>query len=134
MIQNNLPRHFQQKVWLFLSFQIVIGLFRAWTVDKEVANFIDDLPANYTVKVNQQTVPNGDKIISVLKTAARQEGHHSHPTKRISLVIQSEKGKLELELRRDSEIPQEYWVYYYKYGVGDHPDVGKITTPLFDEY
>ncbi len=132
------PNPFPTKSLAFFLIPIFVviatGIFVTVEIDNEVSNFFEQLPDNYTVYVNKKPVPNGDQIVSTLKTASRQLGHHSHPTDRISLDIKSQKGNLSLELRRDSEIPQEYWVYYYKYGVGWHTDIGKITTPIFDKY
>ena len=38
------------------------------------------------------------------------------------------------ELGRDSALPQEYWVFYPKYRVTSNYEIGRVTTPMFDQY
>jgi hypothetical protein len=84
--------------------------------------------------VNQQPVSDADKVISALKLLSPQFGYHSHPTKRIGVEINSENGHLTLVLGRDSDYPQEYWVFYRKYRVSSNNEIGRITTSVLDQY
>jgi hypothetical protein len=52
----------------------------------------------------------------------------------IRVDIESEKGNLTLELGRDSGYAQEYWVFYPKYHVTSNNEIGRVTTPVFDDY
>lgn len=113
---------------------IAVSSFMGSSAKNEALSFLNALSGNYTVYVNQKPVSNNDKIISALKDVSPQLGHHSHPTKRIPIDIKSEQGSLSLELRRDSEIPQEYWVFYYRDEGGTNTEIGKITTSIFDQY
>ncbi len=100
----------------------------------DTLNFIESLSGNYTVYVNQQQVRDSDKMISALKEIAPYWAHHSHPTKRISIDIRSDERDLTLELGRDSDNLQEYWVFYSKHSVTSNNEIGRITTSAFDEY
>src|SRR5713226_2116217 len=98
----------------------------------EALNFIRGLSGNYKVSVNYQPAPNPDSIVTALRQVSPELAHHSHPTKRIRVEIQTEKGDLTLELGRDSDFPREYWVFYPKYRVTSTNEIGRITTPAFD--
>lgn len=54
----------------------------------------------------------GSIIVSAWKELAPYWAHHSHPTKRIRVDIRTDVRDLRLELGRDSENLQEYWVFY----------------------
>jgi len=96
--------------------------------------FLQKLSGNYIVYINQQPVDDSDRIISALKQIAPYWAHHSHPTKRIRVDIRSDTSDLTLELGRDSDNPQEYWVFYSESGVTSNNEIGRITTPVFDGY
>jgi hypothetical protein len=103
---------------------------------KEALNVLPGLSGNYKVYVNHEAVSDADaeKIVSALQQTSSVLGHHSHDTKRIRVDINSEKGNITLELGRDSQVPQEYWVFYPKYRVTSNYEIGRIRTPVFDQY
>jgi hypothetical protein len=100
----------------------------------DALNFLRDLSGNYKVYVDSQPAHEPDRVVAALKAVAPQFGHHSHPTKRIRVDIQSDKGSLTLEFGRDSGYAQEYWVFYPKYSVTSNNEIGRVTTQVFDEY
>jgi len=100
----------------------------------EALNFLRDLSGNYTVYVNSRPANNPDAIIATLKTTAPRMAHHSSPTKMIHVDIQTNNGALSLVLGRDSGYAQEYWVFYPKYRITSNNEVGRVRTPLFDDY
>ena len=100
----------------------------------EALSFLRDLSGNYKVYVNSQQGHDPDGIVSALKATAPQLAHHSHPTKMIRVDIETDKGNLTLELGRDSGYAREYWVFYPKYRVTSNNEIGRVTTPCFDEY
>jgi len=99
---------------------------------REALNFLHNLPERYQVYVNQQQVADSEKIISSLKEIAPYWAHHSHPTKRIRVEVHSDIRTLTLELGRDSDDPQEYWVFYPEIALNN--EIGRITTSAFDAY
>jgi hypothetical protein len=100
----------------------------------DVLKFIQSLSGNYTVYVDREEVRNSDKIISALKQIAPYSAHHSHPTKRIPVAIRTDVRDLALELGRDSDNPQEHWVFYVEHSATANSEIGRITTSAFDEY
>jgi hypothetical protein len=101
---------------------------------RDALNFLQSLSENYTVYVNQQQVRDSDKMISSLKEIAPYWAQHSHPTTRIRVDIRSDVRDLTLELGRDSDNPQEYWVFSSEHSVTSDNEIGRITTSAFDGY
>jgi hypothetical protein len=101
---------------------------------RDALNFLQTLSGNYRVYVNQQQVRDSDKMISSLKKIAPYWAHHSHPTKRIRVDIYSDARNVTLELGRDSDNPQEYWVFSLDHSVTSENEIGRITTAAFDGY
>jgi hypothetical protein len=101
---------------------------------RDALNFLQSLSGNYTVYVNQQKVPDADRIISALKEVTPYWAHHSHPTARIRVDIRSDVRDMTLELGRDSGNPQEYWVFYSEHSATSDNEIGRITTSAFDDY
>lgn len=113
---------------------IIVGGVITTYARREALNFIQRLPENYTVYVNEEQVRNSHKLISALKQIEPYWAHHSHPTKRIRILIRTDEGDLRLELGRDSDNPQEYWVFSLEHEVSSNNEIGRITTAAFDEY
>ena len=104
------------------------------SVRNEALSFLEGTSGSYRVHVDGREPANPDKIISALKQLGPKEAHHSHPTKRILVEIQNDQGALTLELGRDSDNPQEYWVFSTKGVVPSSREIGRITTAEFDGY
>lgn len=65
------------------------------------------------VLVNGNAVANATPLVSDLRRLqAPLIGHHSHPTTSYDVELVTSRGTVELLLRRDSGVPNEYWVYY----------------------
>jgi hypothetical protein len=132
-----LPAKFPVKSVLFFVGPIILAIAISEIMTSycraEVLNFLRDLSGDYKIYVNSQPAHEPQRIVGALKEVAPQLGHHSHPTKMIRVEIQSDKGSVTLELGRDSGYAQEYWVFYPKYGVTSNNEIGRVTTPIFDE-
>jgi hypothetical protein len=61
-------------------------------------------------------------------------GHHSHPTKKIHIEVERNGQVMNFNLGRDSQNPQEYWVFFPKYRVSSMYEIGRITTSALDGY
>ncbi len=133
-----LPAKMPVKSVVFFVAPIIVAISIAEIVQErsrdEALNFLRDLSGNYQVYVNSQPTQDPAGLVSTLKTTAPQLAHHSHPTKMIRVDIKSEKGSLTLQLGRDSGYAREYWVFYPKYRVTSNNEIGRVTTPIFDEY
>ena len=96
--------------------------------------FLDTLPQQRTVLINGNTVSNPDELLAILKTLRPAIPHHSHPTKRIRIEVKTANDDLVLELGRDSDRPEEYWVFYPRYPVTTYSEIGRISTPVFSGF
>ena len=112
---------------------MIISQFTTTTDKNNIATFFQQLPEEHQVYVNKTPARNAEQVISMLRTVKPYWAHHSHPTKRINIDIVSPENKLSLELRRDSDVPQEYWVFYTGES-GLESEIGRVTTSLFDEF
>ena len=132
------PAKVPVKSVLFFVAPIVIAIAIAEIVAArsrvEALNFLRDVSGNYKVYVNSQMAGDPAGIVSALKTTAPELAHHSHSTRMIRVDIETDKGTLTLQLGRDSGHAQEYWVFYPKYRITSNNEIGRVTTPLFDEY
>jgi len=86
------------------------------------------------VRINGTIVTNPTEVVSALRTVATEMGHHSHPIRILDMRIQSSRGVADLVFGRDSGYSQEYWVFSKKYRCTSLNDIGKIHTPILDQY
>lgn len=84
------------------------------TAREQVRHRINTLSLSSTVSVNGAAVQDPGEVLHALDDLHWELGHHSHPTKKISVFISDQSGSLVLTLARDSEYPQEYWVFLPK--------------------
>jgi hypothetical protein len=130
------PSYPFKSISLFIFSIFIGGLISLYSVSvgkNRVAEFFQNSSENYEVYVNGVPTQNSKQIIFILRDLDSYFAHHSHPTKRIDVEIRNDKKRLDLELRRDSERLQEYWVYYTDKD-NSNMEIGRITTPLFDEF
>lgn len=131
------PRFPKKAISLFLVSTltvVIVSTAMSTYARYDVLKFVNSLSGNYKVYVNQQEVPEPDKMVSALKELAPYWAHHSHPTKRIRLLIRTDVRDLTLELGRDSDNPQEYWIFYPEHDLTSNNEIGRITTSAFNEY
>ena len=94
--------------------------------------FLNSLSGQYSVKINNVVVENPGEVVAELKKVGHIMAHHSHPTTTVRVEIEGSNGHLVLHLRRDSDTPDEYWVFNPAFD--DMNEIGRITTPIFDQY
>jgi hypothetical protein len=80
--------------------------------------------------VNGRLAPEPERLLGALRLIQPHNYHHSHPTTAYRVQLQTSEGSLELLLRRDSTVPNEYWVYYPGFDTAD--DIGTIVTGALD--
>jgi hypothetical protein len=100
----------------------------------QVNDFLDHLDDQANVSVNDADIRNQEEIVVELKRMAPLEPHHSHPEGRIAVMIVDGDSKLELELGRDSQDRNEYWIFYPKYLITESNDIGRIISDKFDRF
>jgi hypothetical protein len=86
------------------------------------------------ISINATPAPNPKDVLLALKTLHPLLAHHSSPTKRINVEISEGSHHIALSLARDSGDPREYWVFYPKYYITQNNEIGRVVSPLFDNY
>jgi hypothetical protein len=81
------------------------------------------------IRVNGAPARDPERLLSALRQIEAHY-HHSHPTTSYRLELETSEGPLQLLLRRDSSVPNEYWVFYR--GFETPSDLGKIVTDALD--
>jgi len=138
--EPTMRRDIQKPIRSFLFFMIpvVIGLFAGETSKvighDLVMRALESLKSDYELRVNGTPARDPDQILATLKKLRWIFPHHSHPTRRIDVELSDQSQHLLLWVCRDSDDPREYWVFYPKYLVTSHNEVGRIVTPSFDAY
>jgi hypothetical protein len=125
------------KSLLFFAIPMFVAL-GAGETGREIAHAqildkLDLLKADCHFSINGKAATKPEQILAALKTLDWLPAHHSSPTKTINVEI-SDHSRIVLRLARDSGNPREYWVYYPKYYITQWNEIGRIITPLFDEY
>lgn len=82
------------------------------------------------VYVDGRPAANSDRLLSALREIKTLSHHHSHPTTVYRVRLLTSEGPLELVLRRDSSVPNEYWVFYSAFDEAN--GIGTVVTDALD--
>lgn len=82
------------------------------------------------IRVNGAPAVDSERLLSALRQIKAHDYHHSHPASAYRVELQTSEGPLELLLRRDSTVPNEYWVFYR--GFDQANDIGTVVTDALD--
>ena len=86
------------------------------------------------VSVDGTQMNDATALVGALRAMHGTIGHHSHPTRKYHVVLNTERGDLRLELGRDSGDPHEYWVFYSGFHATRSNAVGHAFTDALDKY
>jgi hypothetical protein len=117
---------------IILLFRVCDGS-RRYAQDR-VRETLDAFDERSQISINATPAPNPKDILLALKALRPLSAHHSSPTKRINVHISEGSHRIALSLARDSSDPREYWVFYPKYYITKNNEIGRIVTPVFDNY
>jgi hypothetical protein len=113
-------------------------LCACWTSQEiaqaKILRKLDTLSEKYQISINAKPAPDPHEVLFALKTLRWLPDHHSNPTKRINVEISDYSRHIVLSVARDSGDPREYWVFYPKYAITARNEIGRIVTPVFDDY
>lgn len=119
-----------------LPILLLVGIAQVRTsgTRAQVIEQVRTLSGGYEVLVNGSPFAAPEKIIVMVKQISPVFAHHSHPTNAILINIWGADTNLVLEFRRDYDRPHEYWVFAPSHGVTAKNEIGRVTTPLLDQY
>ena len=86
------------------------------------------------ISINATPASNPKDVLLALRALRSPSPHHSNPTKRIRVEIAEGSHHIALSLTRDSSNPREYWIFYPKYYITTYNEIGRVVTPVFDNY
>jgi hypothetical protein len=73
-----------------------------------------------------------DIIISEVKLLKNIDRHHSYPNDTIPIKIVSKNGDIQVRIARDSDVDNEYWIFWDKYDKTKNNAIGFLRTNKFD--
>lgn len=136
-------RVFPLKSFLFFLVPLLSGMLAMrmsnFVTECEAASFLGSVSDRGSVSIDGHVLQNRDEVLNALKQFGGMPAHHSHPTRELQLEISDPPKHLQLVLGRDSDDPQEYWVFAPSSSklagrFALKKDIGHIKTPLFDAY
>ena len=105
-----------------------------WTAHEEVLHGVNSLRDSCTISVNGHLMEDPGVLLYALRELRWTLGHHSHPTRNLDVKISGQTQSITLSVARDSENPQEYWVFAPRYWITSRTDIGRIKTSALDRY
>lgn len=130
------------KIAKVLIIQLVIYfiiLFSTNTLFNHIVkhNFIETLESNsIIIKINNSIIDTTfqNKLLVELKNIRNISTSHSGPQERIKIEVIANLKSTKLELGRDSNTPDLYWVFVTNYETTTNNDIGLIKTNLLRFY
>jgi len=117
---------------------LIISFILSFTVEiivrHEVKTWLENVSDDAIVSINNEVIQKPLTVIEELRKLAAMPAHHSYATKRIRVAITDNDQGLVIDLGRDSQLPQEYWVFYLGYRHTKVNEIGRITTSLFENF
>ena len=90
-------------------------------------NSLDD---KFEIKINGEKIVNKFTVLKELKKLRIISAHHSAPREKIIVEVIAQNRTHTFELRGDSKIKSEYWVYHSD----KSREIGRIRTKILDNY
>ena len=72
-------------------------------------------------------------VLSELKSIKRIRAHNSHPVNNIIINLYSKNDSIKLEIGKDVDVKNEYWVFWDKYFSTTDLDLGRIKAISFEK-
>lgn len=100
----------------------------------EVLASIQRLGAEASVVIDARSASQPEDVLIALRKLSAHQGHRSYPQETFHVIIGSGAEAVKLELGRDSEIRDEYWVSVWSEESGTYRFIGSLRTDVFDQY
>lgn len=116
----------------------IIAFSTIWIIEARSRHELKEFLSqnNLSIRINGQTTSKilTDLILKELMNIRNIPAHHSQPTDKIKIEIISKSMTEYLNIARDSERENEYWIYWNKYEITRKSEFGRISTEIFKEY
>ena len=115
---------------------VLLGVFAVGGfVNREALEEINSKLSRKIEKVNVNGKPfsEGEALANALRGMSDTGAHHSSPEQSFEVNLTTDRGPLYLLLRRDSQNPHEYRVYYDRFRSTQTRDVARVSTDLLDK-
>jgi hypothetical protein len=113
---------------------LLISMVMSTIAQRSALDVLSALTGPHVVTVNGSAMANEGTIFADLKSVHTAMGHHSHPTKMFRVDVEAGGKTVEFNLGRDSQVPQEYWVYVPNPEGRGITEIGRIVTSALDDY
>ena len=117
----------------FLTWTIMFGTL--WIIERQARHELKTYlnQPNLTISLNGQIINkiDSDSIVKELIRVTNMQAHHSHTTDIIKIEITSTSKTEIIRLEKDSEIENEYWIFWDKYKSTSKNEIGRIRTNIF---
>jgi hypothetical protein len=121
-------------VLVLIAAFFVICFFSVLVAREEVLRGVSSPRDTYAISVNGQPMEDPGGLLLALRELRWTLGHHSHTAQSVDLKIAGQTQSVTLNVARDSENPQEYWVFVPRYWITSRIDIGRVTTSALDRY
>ncbi len=108
---------------------VPVGGLRNSKARAEVREIMDHMDSEkIVVTVDGKTVDQPNVWFEAIKSVQRVTAHHSHSENRVTVVITDSKVTLTFKVGQDSNVKDEYWVYYPTSYLKSYYEIGRIYS------
>ena len=94
----------------------------------ELKNLLNEKDLKIFVDGTSLSPSDTEKVISELKLIEPHIGRKSYELTDLKIRVSSKKANMDLELRRDKKIQNQYWIFWNKYVATSQHEIGKIKS------
>jgi hypothetical protein len=105
----------------------------AWRARTAVRAMLDAPDSEFLLTVNGHVPQNPAAVLGAMRGIHSKPAHHSHPEHEMAVVVRRKQNALELTVRRDTDLPEEYWIFWTREAQSTNRlEIGRIETAVFD--
>lgn len=129
-----MPRRYYVSIVIFtglIGVNMALVTFIVHSASVEVGSMLSN--TFESVNVNGIEVSNPNALVSALRSMCNTPAHHSHPEENYQVLLKTSHSVLLLNLRKDSQNQNEYWVFYPGFFTTTTNDIGRVCTNTLAE-
>jgi hypothetical protein len=104
---------------------------------KAIVGPLSRISAQYDVAINGRRIPDAPFVIRAIRDLRDGIPHHSHPLTPMTVRVFDEKTAVEFVIARDSDRPDEYWIFRPGPNAAGDPrgrEIGRVMDPQLTAY